>query len=308
MATDEAGGTVTGVDSGVTPQTFRRFGIFDRAQRLSGTISLTVGTDDAAGRTTFSFWREDRTLVHAAPPRSDVRREESGAITAGTLAMSPAGPDDEWDLTFENADARARLRFAPTEPPYTWSLRSVPGFGHREQAGSIEGTLEVRGERFEINSVGYHELETGPDLTATAEHVFTTRVYVDPETWAYATVVTVARRDYLFGYLQRGERGELQGAEIAVAHAYAGGPPLVGTVDLSDFAGRRLECSFLRGATYTAVDALPAGIISRHTALPAFAGADGADGAGVGQVDYWYTDPGLARPHLLVYNLPAEPA
>lgn len=251
----------------------RRFGLFDAGRELSATISDTA----------VSFWLKERSLAHA---------------TGGGLELTPHESDGSWDLAFDNADATARLRFVPVTAPYAWTL--AQGLEHREWAGSVTGTLEVRGESFEIDAAGYHELETGPALASIAEHAFTARSFLDAGTWAYATIVTVGRRDHLFGCLHRGESQELRSAEIAVAYAHPGGPPLVGTVDLEDATGRRLEQTFARGAAVATVDATDAGFISRNVAFPAFAGPIGA---GVGQVDYWFTDPVLARPHLYAINL-----
>ena len=47
---------------------------------------------------------------------------------------------------------------------------------------------------------------------------------------------------------------------------------------------------------FSAIDAGPRGVISRHLSFPRF---DWMGSAATGHVDYWFTDNALARPRLL---------
>ena len=283
---------VSGDQHAVPAQHTLRFGVFDAAQDVRGLVEVVMPRDEDA-RLIVTWWRGERTLFHAAAASPSERRE--GSVSAGPLELRAVEAGSPWELRYDTPDLQMNLRWSAVAEPYRWALPAAPAVTHEEQLGTIAGMLTIRGEEIVIDAVGQRESEDGPPLAAVADHVITCRVFIAPGEYAYTAIVTAARRDHLFGFiLSDGSTAELTTAEIVAAHAYTGGPPLLGTVDVDNGSGRTLRQSFTRGAMFSTVDAIPSGFLTRHVVFPEMTWDRRP---AIGQIDHWYTDAALVRPH-----------
>jgi hypothetical protein len=277
-------------------QRVMRFGVFDPVQEVRGLIEV-IAREGEDARLMVTWWRGERAMYHRATS-TPAAATGTDAIAWGPLSLVPAESGSEWQIRYESADLRAELRWRGTSAPYVWHLGAATGLEHEEQFGTVVGSLEVRGETVPLDALGHREDERGSSLHAIAEQALACRTLLSPDEFTYTAVITVARRDHLFGQLiSKGTAVELSTAEIIVAHAYADGPPLLGTIDVEDRSGRALRQSFERGATFTTVETARARFVSRHVTFPELRSAGRA---AAGQIDYWHTDGVRVRPHLFV--------
>jgi hypothetical protein len=271
-----------------------RFGIFDVTQDVRGLFEVITSEGDDP-RLLATWWRGERALCHTARsfPASLGDEEKMGV---GPLSLTPSDSGLEWQLRYETPDLSAELRWHATASPCSWQLSASTALEHEEQFGTVVGTITARGETIAIDGLGHREYEHGPSLYDLADQVVSSRTLLSPDDFAYTAVVTLARRDYLFGHLiGGGSVADLSTAEIVIGHAFTGGPPLVGMVDIEDRSGRALRQSFERGAMFTIVEPARSRLVSRHVVFPELR----CDGRPVtGQIDQWHKDDVPARPHI----------
>lgn len=271
-----------------------RFGIFDLTQNVRGLVESSIASAGEC-RIFVTWWRGERTLFHAA--WSSTAMHEAGRVSAGPLELRSIESGARWELRHDTADMRMDLSWTAVADAGAWTLPATPAVAHEEQLGTVSGALTVRGEEISINAVGQREAEVGPALSDMADHATTCRVFAGPGRYCCASIVTVARRDHLFGWhVADGSATQLSRADVVVAHAYTGGPPLLGSIDLGVAGGREQRQTFSRGAMFSTVDAVAAGFLTRHIVFPEMTW-DGLPA--IGQVDQWYTDASLVRPHLV---------
>jgi hypothetical protein len=271
-----------------------RFGVLDAARDVRGLVEVAAIDADAA-RLLVTWWRGDRMLFHAVESVASADGLDGG-IAAGPVSLRPGGSGGDWEIRVTSTDLRAELRWRPTASALRWALPTAPAFGHEEQFGTVNGNLVVRGESVALDAVGQREQVRGPALSSVADHALSVRTSVAADQYAYVAIINAGRRDHLFGCLvSDGAMAGLATAEVTVAYAYPGGPPLLGQIDVCDVRGRTLRHSFARGAMFSTVDAAPGGALSRHVVFPV---VTGSDGVGTGRIDHWYTDAALVSTHL----------
>jgi hypothetical protein len=294
MPATETAGHVQGAATSYDTRRVVRFGVFDIAQDVRGLIEITASDTDEP-RLLVTWWRGERTLCHVART-FPAPLDDAETLAVGPLSLTPSDSGAEWQVSYETADLSAQLRWRAAAAPCLWRLAAPVALEHEEQFGTVVGTITVRGETLAIDALGHREYEHGPSLYDLADQVVSSRTLLSPDDFAYTAVVTVARRDYLFGQLiSGGSIAELSTAEIVIAHAFSGGPPLLGMIDIEDRIGRTLSQSFERGAMFTIVEAARARLVSRHIVFPELRCAGRP---AIGQIDQWHKDDVPARPHI----------
>jgi hypothetical protein len=271
-----------------------RFGIFDVTQDVRGLFEVIRSESDDP-RLLVTWWRGERALGHTARTFPASLGDEE-TLGVGPFSLTPVDAGSEWQLRYETPDLAAELRWRAAAAPCCWQLTTPAAFEHEDQFGTVVGTITARGETIAIDGLGHRESEHGPSLYDLADQVVSSRTLLSPDHFAYTAIVTVARRDYLFGHLiSGGSIAELSTAEVVIAHAFAGGPPLLGMIDIEDRNGRTLSQSFERGAIFTVVEPARARLVSRHVVFPELRCAGRP---ATGQIDQWHKDDVPARSHI----------
>ena len=265
-----------------------RLVFFDRASDTSGFAELSTGGDPDDATYAFGLWRGGHGRCYA--------RGAAPAVAAGPDCFE-AGP-----LRFETGDPGAwRVAFAASGARCDLECRLVDGAqpGHGGAfvygMGTVAGRVVVEGEETPIAGVAESSAGAIPPL---AEQDWAALVVEDVDHGCRAQIATVDGRDQLTGYLRHeGETAPLRWADLAVAYAYAGGPPLQATLSVRDTRDRRRTYSLDGRARVSRVEASAAVRRTFHTTFPALAD-DG--GASVGYLAHSYERAELLRPRFIV--------
>lgn len=272
-----------------------RFGVVGDAG-VQAVVELGTGPEEGEGSYRFSAWRDSTAVcLDSGSGAVDITPE---ARRVGPLSVERlASEEGAWRIAHSGDGFEAEITWRPLSDPREWSPSFVGG-PHLEQAGRAEGVLRFGGAELALSGLGQRTEWTGEGLIELAAHGWVARVFHDEDFHSQHGIVTVGGRDRMFGHLRRdGDEASLASAEVAISHAYSGGPALLASIGLETPGGPVASYEVLRGGTvFTAVEAIPGGFVTRHLSFPTFRADDGREA--VGEIEHWFSDPGLVRPQL----------
>lgn len=269
-----------------------RFGLLDPTGRQA-VAELEGPSGDGEGHFSFSVWGDGRALCldsGSAPLEADGEVRRIGPLSVERL------PGEAWRVAYDGQGAVAEINWSRLSDRHEWSSPRR-GDSQTEQSGLVEGLIRVGDDERPVAGFGQRVHSRGARRIELAEHGWLARVFHGDDFYSQHAIVTVGGRDRMFGYLCRdGVGAPLAAAEVAISHAYSGGPPLLASIELEDATGRRVAYDVAKGGSVvSAIEPAAAGFVTRHLSFPTFS-ADGVEG--VGEIEHWFSDPDLVRPHL----------
>jgi hypothetical protein len=280
-----------------------RYGIFGVHAGVTAVAKIQAGPGDADARFAFSAFEGDRALCMVSGTGVPFR-EEGDVRAAGPLQMRCVTPNREWHVDLVSGDVEAHLTWTALSEPYAWAWPHGLETAHHEHSGRIEGTLRIGERRFVVTGFAQRERTWGLTRSSVAQHGFSSRVFYGEDAYSHQAIVTVGRRDYLFGFAHAGgQTAAVRRLDVTIAGAHRNGPPLAGTIELEDADGRIARHRYEGGAVVQSVQPSPAGVVTRSYGFPRFSSDRGET---IGQIDAWWSDPSLVRPHLVAMSIDEE--
>jgi hypothetical protein len=272
-----------------------RYGVFAPDAGVTAVVKLQAGPRDGDASFSFSAFEGERALCMESGTALPFT-EDGDARSVGPLSLRCVAPNETWQIDVASGEVEAHLTWRAMADPYAWPWPEWLDANHHEHGGTIEGTLRVGDRTIDIAGFAQRERTWGLTRSSISGHGWSSRVFFGPDLYTHQAIVTIGRRDYLFGYAHAD--GVTAGAhilDVTIANAHPGGPPLTGTAKLSDDAGRSFDYRYEGGAAVPSLSPSGGGFVARSYGFPRFTFGERS---AIGQIDYWYTDQSLVRPHL----------
>ncbi len=273
------------------------FVFFDQATQVHGIANLCAYPSQQRVALWFGVWEGDRGL-HMVRKLDVPMQPGQDPRLVEPLSVRCIAPNERWHIAFDDGVAKVDIEWRALSPIYDWEWTQLTGSRHYEQTGAVTGLIEVAGRRLTVNGFSQRDRSWGPRSFAVVQQCWTSQVQFSADFYSHQSIVTVAGRDYLFGYLMKdGDLQRIASLYLNIGFAHTWGPPSLTRAKLVDAAGRSITYMVEPVNVISATLAGPVDRVYLHTTFSRFSLGDRS---AIGHVDYWFSSPHLVRSHQVV--------
>ena len=275
------------------------FVFFDQVTQVHGIAYLYAYPNQQRGALWFGVWEGDHGL-HMVKDLDVPMQPGQDPRQVGPLSVRCVSPNQQWQIAFDDGVARVDIEWRALSPIYDWEWTHLTGSRHYEQTGAVTGQIEVAGRRLTVNGFSQRDRSWGPRSFAVVQQCWSSRVQFSADFFSQQSIVTVAGRDCLFGYLMKdGELQPVVSLDLNIAFAHTWGPPSLTRAKLVDAAGRSLTYMVEPVNVISSTLAGPVDRVFMHTTFSRFSLGDQS---AIGHMDHWLSAPHLVRSHQAVLH------